>query len=71
MLLIMNDGQLQTIEQVRGFLEGSEEVGFRVLPNKGSDNRFAERMLKARSNLFQGGNASKLLPPKEYAEMTA
>ena len=24
----MNDGQLQTVEQVRGFLEGSEEVGF-------------------------------------------
>ena len=28
MLLIMNDGQLQTVEQVRGFLEGSEAVEF-------------------------------------------
>jgi len=34
MLLIMNDGQLQTVEQVRGFLEGSEEVGFRGLTAK-------------------------------------
>ena len=31
MLLIMNDGQLQTVEQVRGFLEGSEVVEFRGL----------------------------------------
>jgi hypothetical protein len=31
MLLIMNDERLQTIEQVRGFLEGSEVVGFRGL----------------------------------------
>jgi len=31
MLLIMNDGQLQTVEQVRGFLEGSEAVEFRGL----------------------------------------
>ena len=30
----MNDGQLQTVEQVRGFLEGSEEVGFRGLTAK-------------------------------------
>jgi len=29
MLLIMNDGQLQTVERVRGFLEGSEAVEFR------------------------------------------
>jgi len=27
----MNDGQLQTVERVRGFLEGSEAVGFRGL----------------------------------------
>ena len=32
--MIMNDGQLQTVEQVRGFLEGSEEVGFRGLTTK-------------------------------------
>jgi len=31
MLLIMNDGQLQTVERVRGFLEGSEAVEFRGL----------------------------------------
>ena len=31
MMLIMNDGQLQTVEQVRGFLEGSEAVEFRGL----------------------------------------
>jgi transposase InsO family protein len=31
MLLVMNDGQLQTLEQVRGFLEGSEAVEFRGL----------------------------------------
>jgi len=30
----MNDGQLQTIEQVRGFLEGNEAVGFRGLTTK-------------------------------------
>jgi len=30
----MNDGQLQTVEQVRGFLEGSEAVGFRGLTTK-------------------------------------
>ncbi|MFC2032393.1 integrase, partial [Chloroflexota bacterium] len=30
-LLIMNDGQLQTLERVRGFLEGSEAVEFRGL----------------------------------------
>ena len=29
MRLIINDGQLQTVEQVRGFLEGSEVVEFR------------------------------------------
>ena len=29
MLLIMNDESLQTIEQVRGFLEGSEAVEFK------------------------------------------
>jgi len=29
MLVIMNDEQLQTVEQVRAFLEGSEAVGFR------------------------------------------
>jgi len=34
MLLIMDDEQLQTVEQVRGFLEGSEEVGFRGLTAK-------------------------------------
>jgi len=34
MLLIMNDGQLQTVEQVRGFLEGSEVVEFRGLTTK-------------------------------------
>jgi len=31
MLLIMNDRQLQTVERVRGFLEGSEAVEFRGL----------------------------------------
>jgi hypothetical protein len=31
MLLIMDDGQLQTVERVRGFLEGSEAVEFRGL----------------------------------------
>jgi transposase InsO family protein len=31
MLLIMNDGQLQTVERVRGFLEGSEAVEYRGL----------------------------------------
>ena len=31
MRLIINDGQLQTVEQVRGFLEGSEIVEFRGL----------------------------------------
>jgi hypothetical protein len=31
MLLIMNDGQLQTVERVRGFLGGSEAVEFRGL----------------------------------------
>ena len=31
MLLIMNDRQLQTVEQVRGFLEGSEALEFRGL----------------------------------------
>jgi len=31
MLLIMNDERLQTVERVRGFLEGSEVVGFRGL----------------------------------------
>ena len=30
----MNDGQLQTVEQVRGFLEGSEVVEFRGLTTK-------------------------------------
>ena len=30
----MDDGQLQTVEQVRGFLAGSEEVGFRGLTAK-------------------------------------
>ena len=30
----MNDGQLQTVEQVRGFLEGSEAVGFRGLTSQ-------------------------------------
>jgi hypothetical protein len=34
MLLIMNDGQLQTVERVRGFLEGSETVEFRGLTVK-------------------------------------
>ncbi len=34
MLLIMNDGQLQTVERVRGFLEGSEAVEFRGLTAK-------------------------------------
>ena len=34
MRLIMNDGQLQTVEQVRQFLEGSEAVGFRGLMAK-------------------------------------
>jgi hypothetical protein len=34
MRLIMNDGQLQTIEQVRQFLEGSEAVEFRGLTAK-------------------------------------
>ncbi len=34
MRLIMNDGQLQTVEQVRQFLEGSEVVGFRGLTAK-------------------------------------
>jgi len=34
MRLIMNDGQLQTVEQVRQFLEGSEMVGFRGLTAK-------------------------------------
>ena len=31
MRLIMNDGQLQTVEQIRQFLEGSEAVEFRGL----------------------------------------
>ena len=30
----MNDGQIQTVEQVRGFLEGSEVVEFRGLTTK-------------------------------------
>ena len=34
MRLIMNDGQLQAVEQVRQFLEGSEVVGFRGLTAK-------------------------------------
>jgi transposase InsO family protein len=34
MRLIMNDGQLQTVEQVRQFLEGSEAVEFRGLTVK-------------------------------------
>ena len=34
MQLIMNDGQLQTTEQVRQFLEGSEAVEFRGLTAK-------------------------------------
>ena len=31
MQLIMNDEQIQTIEQVKEFLEGSEALGFRGL----------------------------------------
>ncbi|MDY7019059.1 MAG: hypothetical protein SU899_03175 [Chloroflexota bacterium] len=31
MRLIINDGRLQTIEQVKQFLEGSEAIGFRDL----------------------------------------
>ncbi len=34
MRLIMNDEQLQTVERVRGFLEGSEAVEFRGLTAK-------------------------------------
>jgi len=34
MRLIMDDGQLQTVERVRGFLEGSEAVEFRGLTAK-------------------------------------
>ena len=34
MRLIMNDGQLQTVEQVRQVLEGSEAVEFRGLTAK-------------------------------------
>jgi len=90
----MNDRNLQTIEQVRQFLGGSEALEFRALSvgekydwieevmtpygklkslpqaesylrlgitfeglekiaNQMSDNQFAERMVNARSNLFQ------------------
>ncbi|MFC2024894.1 hypothetical protein ACFLTG_00560 [Chloroflexota bacterium] len=34
MRLTMNDGQLRTVEQVRQFLKGSEEVEFRGLTAK-------------------------------------
>ncbi len=34
MLLIMNDGKLQTVEQVTQFLEGSEALEFRGLTGK-------------------------------------
>jgi len=92
--VIMNDRNLQTIEQVRQFLEGSEALEFRVLSvgekynwieevmtpygkleslpqaesylrpgvileklgtiaNQMSDNQFTERMVNARSELFQ------------------
>ncbi len=90
----MNDRNLQTIEQVRQFLGGSETLEFRALSvgekydwveevmtpygklkslpqaesylrlsisfqglntiaNQMSDNQFAERMVNARSNLFE------------------
>ncbi len=90
----MNDRNVQTIEQVRQFLEGSEALEFRVLcvrekynwieevmtpygklkslpqaesylrpgvtleklgtiANQMSDNQFTERMVNARSELFQ------------------
>ena len=35
MRLIMNDENLKTIEQVRGFLEGSEELEFRGVSVEG------------------------------------
>jgi transposase InsO family protein len=53
MLLIMDDGQLQTVEQVRGFLEGSEEVGFRGLTAKEKYCWIEEVLIRFRYHRFK------------------
>jgi len=44
----MNDGQLQTLEQVRGFLEGSEAVEFRGLTAQEKYNWIEEVLIRFR-----------------------
>ena len=48
MLLVMNDGQLQTVEQVRGFLEGSEAVEFRGLTTQEKYHWIQEVLIRFR-----------------------
>ena len=46
MQLMMNDRQLQTVEQVRQFLEGSEAVEFRGLTIEGKYNWIQEVLIR-------------------------
>src|SRR4030043_905591 len=51
--LIMNDGQLQTVEQVRQFLEGSEVVEFRGLTVKEKYYWIEEVLIRFRYHLLK------------------
>ncbi len=44
MVIDMEEARLQTLTQVRAFLDGTTEIGFRV--PKAERNRFIERVLK-------------------------
>jgi transposase InsO family protein len=68
MLLIMNDERLQTIEQVRGFLEGSEVVGFRGLTAKEKYCWIEEVLIRFRYHRLKRGERGVI---RRYIEKVA
>ncbi len=53
MRLIMGDGQLRTVEQVRPFLEGSEVLEFRGLTTEGQCHWIEEVLIRFRYHVLR------------------
>ncbi len=58
----MNDGQLQTVERVRGFLEGSEAVEFRGLTTQEKYYWIEEVLIRFKYHRLKRGEKGVILP---------
>ncbi|HMC13920.1 MAG TPA: hypothetical protein VKG67_06230 [Gallionellaceae bacterium] len=61
MVIDMEEARLQTLAQVRAFLDGTTEVAFRI--PKAERNSFIERVLKRFGHSPHGKADKSVLPP--------